>query len=275
VLSKPDVLERLRDGFIGLRLDWEQGNHYRDRFGFILGTGDQMLLDPAGNPIDHGEPGEGGRRSVIHGRHGRDTTALVLDEVTARFPPRAGPPGLAIEWFLWPSIPCRDGKGTYPVSHEAIAGFARMPLAVIDGPMPAALEDAGFLRRHVRQFIWVRGRTDGPGRIAIRRVKDGLKQGLPSGLGVIDPSAMSLEALGQTLDAAWLEYMKDHPCTARGYLENPHGKWMRGLRDLMVGEEEAVRPKARDGTLLPPGWTAREKVGEPRPVPTPASSRDL
>jgi hypothetical protein len=256
VLSRPDVLERLRDGFIGLRLDWEQGNHYREKFGFILGTGDQMLLDPAGNPIAHREGGAEGRRSLIHGRHGRDTTAAVLDEVTARFPPGAGPLELEIEWFLWPSHPSRGGKGRYPVPHEAIAGFARMPLAVIDGPMPAALEDSAFLRRHVRQFIWVRGKTEGPGRITIRRVRDGLRQGLSTELAAIDPSAVDREALGQALDAAWLEYMKDRPLTARGYLENPHGKWMRGQRDRMLGEEEAVRTRARAGTLLPPGRAA-------------------
>jgi len=66
--------------------------------------------------------------------------------------------------------------------------------------------------------------------------------------------------------AALLMYPRGH---------DPRAGCLGGLRDLMVGEEEAVRTKARDGTLLPPGRTARERVGEPRPVPTPASSRDL
>jgi hypothetical protein len=32
---------------------------------------------------------------------------------------------------------------------------------LVEGPVPDALADAGFLRWHVRQFIWVRGQTNG------------------------------------------------------------------------------------------------------------------
>ena len=51
MLSQQAVYSRLADHFIGLRLDWEQGNHYREKFGFILGTGDQLLLTPEGELI--------------------------------------------------------------------------------------------------------------------------------------------------------------------------------------------------------------------------------
>jgi hypothetical protein len=264
VLSRRDVVERLRDGFIGLRLDWEQGNHLKERFGFILGTGDQMLLDPEGKPIAHGD-GDGAR-SLIYGRNGLDTTATVLDGVTARFRPKDGPPALELGWFLWPSIPCRDGKGVYPVPVEAIAGFARLPIASVEGPIPAALEDPAFLRRHVREFIWVRGKGDGPGRIAVRRARDGLKPGLSTELASIDAAA-SCEAIGAALDRAWLEYMKDRPFIARGYLENPHGKWMRGMSDQMLGEEETIRRLAREGKLLPPGVEASTRAPGERGSP--------
>jgi hypothetical protein len=254
VLSQEKVYSRLRDGFVAVRFDWEQGNHYRDRFGFILGTGDQMLLTPAGEPIRHTGPTKDGRPQVVYGRHGRDTTPEVLDEVLGRHPPKPGAPGLTLEWFLWPrkQSAARRG-GTYPVPPEAAAGYARLPLAVVEGPIPEALRDPGFLRWHVRQFIWVRGREDGPSRVVVRRVRDGLRPGLSQELAAPDPAAMSRADFGAALDAAWLTYMRDRPTVARGYLDNPHGKWMRGVGRQMLEEEEAIGSGAAAGTLLPPG----------------------
>ena len=56
MLSQPEVYSRLAARFIGLRFDWEQGNHYKNKFGFILGTGDQMFLTPTGEAIAHDRP---------------------------------------------------------------------------------------------------------------------------------------------------------------------------------------------------------------------------
>lgn len=131
-------------------------------------------------------------------------------------------------------------------------------MAFIEGPIPAALNDPEFLRWHVRQFIWVRGDTEGPSRVVLKRVKDGLKPGLSTELAVIEVEGLTKGALGQALDRAWLEYMKNRPLTARGYLENPHGKWMRALKDQMIYEDEEVRARARAGTLLAPGRQAGE-----------------
>jgi len=47
--------------------------------------------------------------------------------------------------------------------------------------------------------------------------------------------------------------MKDRPLTARGYLENQHGKWMRSVGPQMIEEEEALRKRAAAGTLVAPG----------------------
>ena len=257
MLSRPDVYSRLAGGFVGVRFDWEQGNHYKDKIGFVLGTGDQLLLKPTGEVIPPGL-GMDGKPAQVYGRHGRDTTATVLDEVLARHPPEAGEPELKIEWFFWPRLPARGGKGVYPVPYQSAAGYARLPLALVEGPIPEALRDPAFLRWHVRQFIWVRGEAEGPSRIVVRRVRDGLKAGLPEELASLDPAAMDKGHLGAALDAAWLAYMKDRPMVARGYLDNPHGGWMRGRREQMVGEEEALRRKARDGTLLPPGRKPEE-----------------
>ena len=259
MLSQPPVYSRLRDGFVAVRFDWEQGNHYKEKFGFILGTGDQMLLTPAGEPIAHDGPTKDGRPAVVYGRHGRDTTPDVLDAVLAEHPPKPGAPALKLEWFLWPRKQSAARKGgTYPVPHEAAAGYARLPLAFVEGPVPDALKDSAFLRRHVRQFIWVRGREDGESRVVIRRVKDGLKPGLPAELATLEPAGMSAQDCGAALDRAWLTYMRDRPTVARGYLDNPHGMWMRSVGPQMLAEEQAVRDRAAAGTLVPPGRTAGE-----------------
>lgn len=251
MLSQPEVYRRLAKNFIGLRFDWEQGNHYKDKFGFILGTGDQLLLDPKGNLIPHDKKGK------VYGRHGCDTTPTILDGIAEKYQPKSDE--LRMEWFWWTSKASKRSGGSYPPSHTSIAGFARLPVALVEGPLPVALNDSKFLRWHVRQFIWVRGRTNAPSRITIQRVKDGLKPGLETELTVLKPGAP--ETLGKALDQAWLTYMKDRPLNARGYLENPHGGWMRSVKDQMLSEESEIRRCATAGTLLPPG----RKPGEAAP----------
>lgn len=251
MLSRPEVYERLAKNFVGLRFDWEQGNHYRDKFGFILGTGDQLLLDPAGKPIPPCKDAK------VYGRHGCDTTAAVLEEVAAKYPAKSDT--LRIDWFWWNAKPAKRQGGSYPVSPAAIAAFARLPIAKVEGMLPSALTNSDFLRWHVRQFVWVRGNTNSPSRITIERAKDGLASGKPTQLAVLDPTSPSLEMLGKGLDDAWLAYMKDRPLAARGYLENPHGAWMRSVKDQMLSEESEIRRRSAAGTLLPPGRKANER----------------
>jgi hypothetical protein len=258
VLSKPEVYAKLARSFIGLRFDWEQGNHYKDRFGFILGTGDQLFLTPSGELIRHGQKNNEGKSTVVYGRHGCDTTAEVLDQIMTAHPKKSDE--LKLEWFLWPDKPARRHGGRYPASHTSIAGYARMPLAFIHGEIPAALRDPEFLRWHVRQFIWIRGETNGPSRIAVKRVKDGLKKDLSTEIASIDTSASSKRQLGEALDAAWLEYAKYRPLVARGYLDNPHGKWMRSVAGQMLNEEQELRSRALAGTLLAPGRKPGERA---------------
>jgi hypothetical protein len=256
VLSKQDVYSRLARRFVGLRFDWEQGNHYKDKFGFILGTGDQLLLTPAGELIRHDDLNKEGKPTVLYGRHGRDTTAKVLDDISADFAVKSQE--LKLEWFLWPKIPTKRPGGFYPVDFKSIAGYARLPYVLVHGPIPSALQDSDFLRWHVRQFIWVRGRAEGESELQIRRVADGLKTGLSTELANLNPAKMIWKELGESLDSAWLTYMTHRPLTARGYLDNPHGKWMRGVGAQMVEEEETIRKRAAAGTLLAPGRGAGE-----------------
>lgn len=251
MLGRPEIYGRLAKNFVGLRFDWEQGNHYKEKFGFILGTGDQLLLDPSGRLVT---PCKG----RVYGRHGCDTTAAVLDDVIAKYPSKSEE--LRMDWFWWnPKRSKREG-GSYPPSPASIATFARLPMARVDGSLPPALENSEFLRWHVRQFIWVRGTTNAPSRVTIERVKDGLPAGLPTELAAFDPGKLSLEALGKELDNAWTSYMKDRPLAARGYLENPHGGWMRSVKDQMLSEESGIRQRAATGALLPPGRRAGERA---------------
>ena len=259
MLSNQKIYPTLAQHFIGVRLDWEQGNHFKDRFGFILGTGDQMILDPAGNVIPPQQPGSNGKPTVLFGRHGVDITPEILEGILARFPRTTDQAALNLDWFFWTTKASRRSGGSYPVSRDAIAGFTRLPIATVSGPIPKALGTPSFLQRHVRQFIWVRGPADGPARLVISRVKDGLAPGLDTRLADVDPSDLGGAELGRVLDQAWLSYMKDRPRVAEGYLDNPHGGWMRGVRDIMVYEDEEVRQRARLGTLQPPGRSAEAK----------------
>ncbi|HKQ37784.1 MAG TPA: hypothetical protein VJ063_06875 [Verrucomicrobiae bacterium] len=251
MLSRPEIYERLAKNFVGLRFDWEQGNHYKEKFGFILGTGDQLLLDPNAKLIP---PCKG----TVYGRHGCDLTGDLLDDVSAKYSAKSDE--LRMDWFWWNTKASSRKGGSYPPSPASIAMYARLPIAKVEGAVPAGLNNSEFLRWHVRQFVWVRGHTNGASRITIERVKDGLPSELSTHLATVAPSTLSLEALGHALDRAWLAYMKDRPLAARGYLENPHGAWMRSVKDQMLSEESEIRRRAAAGTLLPPGRKAGESA---------------
>ncbi|HXG60361.1 MAG TPA: hypothetical protein VNO22_03210 [Planctomycetota bacterium] len=243
MFSDREVRRRLAEGFVALRIDWEQGKHYKDRLGRIPGTGCQTFLDLDGRPIP-----EFGGVDAFASRYGRLLTPELLDRVTRRFPPRTEAAPLRLEWFLWPT----ERRGLWPASVDDIAGYTRTPQAWIEGPLPAALRNPDFLRRHLRQFIWVRGRPEGESRIVVRRVKDGLKPGLSPLIAEI-PAGASEDVVGRALDDAWRTYMKDRPRTARGYCDNPAGRMFAPIRDRMIAEEERIEEMARAGTLPPPG----------------------
>lgn len=248
MLSNRTIWPLLADGFVGVRMDWEQGNHFRDQFGFVLGTGDQLLLQPDATPI----PPAGGKQ--VYGRHGEDITMEVLSRARRT----AGTNGLIAElrldWFLWPRKPSSKRRGGFfPPPVDAVAQYARLPIVEIDGPTPTALLDSDFLERHLRQFIWKQGDPVGESTIRIRRVRDGLPEGLATELATLRGEQLEAENLSRALDGAWLSYMKDRPLTARGYLENKHGGWMRQVAPQMLSEDASLREQARSGTLLPPG----------------------
>lgn len=249
MFSDPEVRRRLMTNFVGLRIDWEQGKRYKDKLGRIPGTGCQTILDREGNPLQ-----EFGGIDAFATRYNRLLTPKILDEVASRFPAKPQQPPLRIEWFLWPV----ERQGLWPASVGDISNYTRTPQAWIEGPMPPALLDSGFLRWHVRQFIWIRGSGKGESRIVVKRVKEGLQPGLDPQIAAI-PAAAPLAELGKALDEAWLTYMKNRPRTARGYSENPAGRMFDGIKGHMIGQEEAIAAQAAAGTLLAPGRRRGEK----------------
>lgn len=254
MFSSPDVRARIMNNFVGLRIDWEQGKHYRGKLGRIPGTGCQTILDLSGNPLR-----EFGGIDAFATRYNRTLTPKILDEIAARFPAKETQPPLKIEWFLWPV----ERKGMWPASVDDISNYTRTPQAWIEGPMAPALLDSEFLRWHLRQFIWIRGSGKGGSRIVVKRVKEGLKPGLSPVIAEIP--AGSPDDLGRSLDQAWLAYMKDRPRTARGYVENPAGRMFEGIKDHLIGQEEALAAQAAAGTLLAPGRKPGERAPYHRP----------
>lgn len=250
MFSDPQIRARLAENFVGLKIDWEQGKRYKEKLGRIPGTGCQTMLDLDGTPLK-----EYGGVDAFASRYNRVLTPKILDEIAAKFPAKKPAPALRIEWFLWPT----QRQGMWPAGVDDIANYARLPQAWIEGPMAAALEDSDFLRWHVRQFIWIRGNAKGDSRIVVKRVREGLRPGLPTEIAAIPAGEGPLEKLGASLDEAWTTYMKDRPRTARGYSENPHGKMFERIKDDMVGDEEAIAAQAKAGTLLAPGRKAGEK----------------
>ena len=245
-----EVRTRLAKNFVALRIDWEQGRHYKDKLGRIPGTGNQTMLDLDGNPMK-----EFGGVDAFASRYNRPLTAKVLDDIVGKFPTKDPQPPLRIEWFLWPV----ERKGMWPASVGDIANYARLPQAWIEGPMPEALRNPDFLRWHVRQFLWIRGSEKGESRIVVKRVREGMKAEMPAEIAAIDAS-QPLEKVGKALDGAWMTYMKDRPRTARGYSENQHGKMFDRIKDDMSGDEDAIAERAKAGTLLAPGRAAGEKT---------------
>ena len=250
MFSNPDVRVRLMKNFVGLRIDWEQGKHYKDKLGRIPGTGCQTMLDLQANPLK-----EFGGIDAFATRYNRLLTPKILDEIAARFPAKAQQPPLQIGWFLWST----ERKGMWPASVDDISNYTRTPQAWIEGPMPAALLNSDFLQWHVRQFIWIRGSEKGESRIVVKRVKEGLKPGLSPEIAAVSGSA-SLAEIGKALDQAWLSYMKDRPRTARGYSENPAGRMFDGIKGHMIGQEDALAAQAAAGTLLAPGRGPAERA---------------
>jgi hypothetical protein len=236
VVSHPEVNRRLRE-FVCVRMDWEQMQRHKSRWPTPT-QGNQVLLDSRGDAVAGTDPR--GRRHPVP-----DLLAL-LDRVLRDHPPAgAHRDDLELEWFLWNPRE-RGYQGHFGA--EAASRLDRKPLLTLSGPVPGWLRGAGFLRRHLRQFIWTRGEAAGPARLAVRMLEPERRELLSLSLADADPVET-----GRRLDAAWLEYMKVRPLVARGYIDNPFGSWLRAVMERAHAEEVRLREEALKGTLTPPG----------------------
>jgi hypothetical protein len=205
----------------------------------VLGTtqGNQVLLDPQGKPIEDINPR--GRRYQI------DELAALLDRVHQEHPGHEGRrDDLHLDWFYVDRF-AAGARGQ--LSGQFLSQVDRKPLALVEGQEADLLSKVDFLRRHVRQFVWERGSTEGPPRIVVRQFAP-----TRTDLATIDLAA-DAAAVSQQLDAAWLAYMKERPMVARGYIDNPHGDWLRDVMEQVHLEEVQVRKSAQAGALAPPG----------------------
>jgi hypothetical protein len=206
----------------------------------LLGTtqGNQVLLDPNGKYIEGVNP-RGQRYEIAE-------LAALLDRVQEQYPGREDRrDDLKLDWFYVNRF-AEGARGQ--LSGDFVSQIDRKPLAIVAGPDESLIGDSEFLRRHVRQYIWERGTTEGPPRILVRHVTFDLAD-----LATIDLAQADADSVSEQLDAVWLEYMKERPMVARGYIDNPHGNWLRRVMEKVHLEELQVREAAEAGTLVPPG----------------------
>lgn len=218
-------------------MDWDQMQKHKDRWKPAT-QGNQVLLDPKGNYLAGTKPG--GERYALPDliRH--------LDRALQLHPPKPERKNdLRLSWFLW-----NPKKQGYPGSFgaESVCKLDRKPLLTLSGSIPDWLQSPVFLRKHLRQFIWTQAAEDGPPRLTVRQLKPEAKE-----LASLDLSALTPEEASRLLDRAWLEYMKVRPFVARGYIDNPHGRWLKQTMEAVHQEELRVREAALKGTLKSPG----------------------
>jgi hypothetical protein len=242
VVSDPEVNRRLRE-FVCVRMDWEQMQRHKSRWP-TPEQGNQVLLTPQGDPL-HGTPPRGKRYPIPE-------LVARLDAALEQHPPRHD--RLDLDWFFWNP----EQQGYPPVfGAEFISRLDRKPLLEVSGPVPGWFRNEPFLRSHLRQFVWTRGSREGPPRFTIRQLEPE-----PRELLSLTLSDQPRRQLTEALDEAWLRYMRSRPLVARGYIDNPHGAWLRPVMERAHQEEVELQRLALQGKLTPPGRPLAPRVGD-------------
>jgi hypothetical protein len=247
VVSHASVNRRLRE-FVCVRLDHEQMQRLKHKLK-VPTQGNQVLFTSRGEYVEDTDPR--GKR------YKSEELVPILDRVLAehgfKLSGEAIAPGpmneaagnLRLAWFFWNP---EDYGLPRVFGAETVCRLDRKPLLVLDGPAPPWLDESDFLRRHVRQFLWMRGERFAEPRITLRQLEPERRE-----LARIALSDITADQLSEALDKAWLAYMQFRPLTARGYIDNEHGNWLKNVMERAHAEEVRVREAALRGELPPPG----------------------
>jgi hypothetical protein len=188
VVSHPDVTRPLRE-FVCVRLDHEQMQRHKGRLK-VPTQGNQVLLTPAGEYVPGTEPR--GKRYPV------PEFVALLDRVLRDYPPKpATKDDLRLAWFWW--NPKNQGLPDH-FGAASISRLDRKPVLTVSGPAPDWLDHPGFLRQHLRQFIWTRGPKTGDARLTVRQLEPERKELLSLELAGADPKGVS-----RALDRTWGE----------------------------------------------------------------------
>jgi hypothetical protein len=247
VVSHASVNRRLRE-FVCVRLDHEQMQRLKHKLR-VPTQGNQVLFTSRGEYVEDTDPR--GKRYKI------EELVPILDRVLAEHgfklsgeaiipgPMNEAASDLRLAWFFWNP---EDYGLPRVFGAETVCRLDRKPLLVLDGPAPDWLDESTFLRRHVRQFVWTRGERFAEPRITIRQLEPERRE-----LAQVALNDVTAETLSAALDKAWIQYMQARPLTARGYIDNEHGNWLKTVMERAHAEEVHARDAAHTGTLLPPG----------------------
>lgn len=258
---------------MGVRLDYYQqrgarrGDLWR-QIGRGLDTASQIVFDPSGNIITAHRSWKNG-----NGLEPRELLDIAAHHPGRSEPDESGMPRrdlLRLSWFLVdPEAYARDvidiGAAKLMTRDDAPlieARKVRRPLARVEGAALGLLEEhQEFLKRHVRQFWWQKGRADGPSRIVLLDCHDCgktepseltgkgcSKERVPRVLGAVEiREGFDLGTVSPALDAAWRDYMTRRPSNASNLT------FAKDQIPVFEKVDERIRDLAREGKLLAPG----------------------
>lgn len=256
------IVRALADHYVGVGLDYWQlkgkgekkAGPFLRKYGVTgMDTAGQFITSPAGELL-------GGFGRCWKNRCGYPPRELL--DYAAKYPSDEKKKNLLkLSWFLADAEYYRndiedDGAWRRFCSAENALTQARerrRPLARVDGAALALLEDdQDFLRRHVRQFWWVKGDPQGPSRIVVHHSHDLEKGRAPKVLGSLDLSGgLDLAQASPPLDEAWRQYMETRPENITHHAGNP--SYRKETEVAFKAVDDRINRLAKAGKILAPG----------------------
>lgn len=267
-LNKHGMVKPLADHFVGVRLDyypirgaWEP----RAKAQGVapgLDTGAQFILDPQGKILGHGRCW----------KNHKGFSADELREIGAKHPAKDA---LRLSWFLHDPAYFRKDiaddsayeRARTPEGAMYYARKMRRPLARVDGAALEVLEEnQEFLKRHLRQFWWLKGDPQAPARVVVFHsnefveAADELARDFPRGkkpavLAAVDlGKGVEIDHVSGVLDECWRKYMTARPSNLVQHRDNP--SYRKGQEEAFQAVDDRIKSLAGEGRLLAPGGRA-------------------